>query len=99
VDDEIAFRQAQAEALRAETQRWQIAARKAWNPKDKPNWLNEEAYKRKVQPHLRNLTIVTIMKALKISEPYATNIRAGRNQPHPRHWLALAELVGIPSVS
>ena len=23
------------------------------------------------------------------------DIRAGRRRPHPRHWLALAELVGI----
>lgn len=27
--------------------------------------------------------------------PYAADIRAGRRRPHPRHWLALAELAGI----
>ena len=27
--------------------------------------------------------------------PYAADIRKGRHCPHPRHWLALAELVGV----
>ena len=30
-----------------------------------------------------------------ISEPYATGIRAGKRRPHPRHWLALAQLVAV----
>jgi CRISPR-associated endonuclease Cas1 len=95
----IATHMPEAEALRAATQRRQVAARKAWNLKDKPDWLDEEAYGQKVQPQLRDVTVVTIMKALHVSEPYATNIRSGRVEPHPRHWLALAELAGIPSVS
>ena len=32
----------EAEVLRAATQRRQVAARKAWNPKDKPDWLGED---------------------------------------------------------
>jgi len=28
---------------------------------------------------------------------HAADIRAGRRRPHPRHWQALAELVGIPA--
>jgi hypothetical protein len=34
-----------------------------------------------------------IASALGISEPYATDIRAGRRIPHPRHWMILARLV------
>lgn len=30
-----------------------------------------------------------------LSEPYATDIYAGRRLPHPRHWLTLARLVGV----
>ena len=85
----------EAEALRSETQRRQMAARKAWNPKDKPDWLNETIYRLKVQPNLKGITVTTIMKALQVSVPYATNIRSGRIRPHPRHWVMLAELAGI----
>jgi hypothetical protein len=35
------------------------------------------------------------MSALGVSVIYAVAIRAGRCRPHPRHWLALAELVGV----
>jgi hypothetical protein len=31
----------------------------------------------------------------KISKTYASEIRAGKSLPHPRHWLTLAELVGL----
>jgi hypothetical protein len=33
--------------------------------------------------------------ALGVSEPYSSEIQAGRRIPHPRHWRALTELVGI----
>jgi hypothetical protein len=36
-----------------------------------------------------------LMSALSVSKPYATDIRAGRRQPHPRHWLTLARLVAL----
>jgi hypothetical protein len=29
--------------------------------------------------------------------PYASDIRAGRRRPHPRHWLSLARLAGVSS--
>ena len=34
-----------ARARRSETQRIQAAARKAWDPKDKPEWLDEKFYR------------------------------------------------------
>jgi hypothetical protein len=30
-----------------------------------------------------------------VSEPYATDIRAGKRQPLPMHWLFLARLAGV----
>src|SRR5260370_17903393 len=41
-----------ARARRSETQRVQAAARKAWDPKDKPEWLDEKFYREQLQPKL-----------------------------------------------
>jgi hypothetical protein len=35
------------------------------------------------------------MTALGVSVTYAVALRAGRRRPHPRHWVALAKLVGV----
>jgi len=91
----IATHSREAEALRAKTQRKHASALAAWSPADLPQWLNEEAYRTKVQPALAGLTVPAIKIALGISEPYATDIRAGRRIPHPRHWHALAQLSGV----
>src|SRR5215472_7386411 len=82
---------------RAKSQRRQAAALRAWDPLDKPGWLDEKTYRDKIQPRLAGLTTPTIMSALLVSEPYATSIRTGRRIPHRRHWLKLAELAGFPS--
>jgi hypothetical protein len=92
----LATHSPKAQARRADTQRRQAAALKAWNPTDKPEWLDEKAYRESIQPRLARIAVPTIMSALSISEPYALRIRGGRCVPHPRHWLALAGLTGIP---
>ena len=84
-----------AEALRAETQRRHASERKTWRPSDNPDWLTKEAYRETIQPRLAGITVPTISAALGISEPYATDIRAGRRVPHPQHWLTLAKLVSV----
>jgi len=91
----VATHSREAEARRAETQRRHAAARWAWRASDKPAWLDEETYLRKIQPRLAAVTVPAISSALSVSEPYATDIRAGRRRPHPRHWQALARLVGV----
>src|SRR5260370_32350367 len=88
----IATVNARAQALRSATQRRQAAALKAWNPSNKPKWLDEQFYREKIIPRLKTITVPKIVSILSVSEPYATNIRAGRTIPHPRHWLALANL-------
>jgi CRISPR-associated endonuclease Cas1 len=84
-----------AKARLAKTQRRQAEARKAWKLSDKPEWLDENAYEEKIQPRLSGVAVSTIVSALAVSRHYATNIRAGRLIPHPRHWLALAQLAGV----
>jgi hypothetical protein len=81
-------------ARQAEKQRRHATALKAWHPSDKPNWLTEEVYREKIQPRLAGITIPVISSALGVSQPYAAEIRAGRYLPHPRHWLALAQIIG-----
>ena len=57
--------------------------------------LNEELYTCKIEPLLAGIANPIIMSALGASVTYAVAIRAGRRRPHPRHWEALAELVGV----
>ena len=91
----IATHSRKAEALRAETQRKHAAALAAWQPTELPEWLNEDAYRTRIQPALAGITVPAIATELGVSIPYATDIRRGRRIPHPRHWLTLAKLVGV----
>jgi CRISPR-associated endonuclease Cas1 len=92
---QVATHSPKAEALRAETQRRHASELKTWKPSDNPDWLTEKTYREQIQPKLAGMTVPTISAALGISEPYATDIRAGRRVPHPRHWLTLAGLAGF----
>src|ERR1700685_4149904 len=78
----------------AATQRKHSLARLAWTPSRLPAWLHEETYKNRTQPLLKKIANPVIMSALGVSVTYAVAIRAGRRRPHPRHWEALAGLVG-----
>ena len=91
----VAGHSREARARQAEKQRRHAAALRAWQPSDKPDWLNEETYRAKIQPRLAAITVPVISAALGISQPYAAEIRAGRYRPHRRHWLTLARLVGV----
>lgn len=84
-----------ARAQQAEKQRRHAAAVKAWNPSDKPPWLTEEVFLQQIQPRLAALTVPIISSALDVSEPYAALIRSKKYLPHPRHWLALAQLLRL----
>jgi CRISPR-associated endonuclease Cas1 len=83
----------EAEARRGETQSRQAAARLNWRASDQLAWLDEKTYREKIQPRLAEISVPIISSVLGVSKPYATDIRAGRRCPHPRHWLALARLV------
>jgi hypothetical protein len=70
-----------------------------WSPSSLPEWLNEEFYAQNVQPHLRTVKVREIAQAMQVSQAYAAFIRSGRRRPHPRHWKALAGLVGVSNPS
>jgi CRISPR-associated endonuclease Cas1 len=93
----IASHSQEAENRRRETQRRHHAAKRAWRPSEMPDWLNEKTYREKIQPRLAEVTVPAISNALGLSGSYATDIRAGRRRPHPRHWTTLAQLVGVSS--
>lgn len=88
-----ASRSAIAQAKRSKTRQANHAALSAWNPKEQPMWLTEEFYVSKMKPLLAPLSANRIARDLKVSRGYATEVRHGR-VPHPRHWHALAKLVG-----
>jgi CRISPR-associated endonuclease Cas1 len=89
----------EAQASRAEKGYRNTAARWAWQSSNQPTWLNEECYREKIRPALAGagVTVRVIASTLGISLPYASNVRSGKVQPHPRHWQTLARLVGIES--
>lgn len=92
----VATHDPKAEARRAATMRRQEAAKRAWKQSDLPEWLTEKVYREQIRPRLATVTVRTLMEALEISKPYATDIRNGKRVPHPRHWFALAKRVGLP---
>jgi CRISPR-associated endonuclease Cas1 len=91
----IATHTPRAEAKRSATRRRHATELAVWKPSDEPEWLTERVYRQTIQPRLSTHTIVAIASALGISEPYATDIRAGKRIPHPRHWHMLANLVRV----
>ena len=91
----IASRSPLSRARLSETQRKQATACHRWSPADHPKWLTEEVYTNRIQPRLANYTLTQIASAMGVSIPYASDIRRGGRRPHPRHWQALADLVGM----
>jgi len=85
----------QAQARRRETKRLNDLARSQWSPSKLSSWLTEEAYLKEIQPLLAKETLSQIALAISVSIPYASDIRKGKRRPDPRHWNALANLVGI----
>lgn len=87
----------EAQAKRAIKARKNALLQHSWKESDQPAWLTAELFARKIQPLLSSISMSTIRSALGVSKWYASKIRQGY-RPHPRHWLALAELVGAYGV-
>ena len=81
-------------AKRSATQRMHKQAIQNWKPSDLPDWLTRDVYVERVQPALASVAKSRIRAALGVSEPYSSAVQAGKRVPHPRHWQALARLVG-----
>jgi hypothetical protein len=82
-------------AKRSATQRRHKQAIQNWNPAKVPTWLTRDVYVKQIQPALTAIPKSRIREALGVSEPYSIFIQAGQRIPHPRHWQALAQLVGV----
>jgi hypothetical protein len=83
----------EAQMKRAVTQRKNALAQHAWKPSDQPAWMTEKFFSEKVQPVLAATSASAIARQISVSRWYAGRIREGY-RPHPRHWQALARLVG-----
>jgi hypothetical protein len=66
-----------------------------WQPADLPGWLNDAFYTTKIQPVLDRLSKTAIATAMGVTKDYAYEIARGDKIPHRRHWVRLAELVGL----
>jgi hypothetical protein len=82
-------------AKRSSTQRQHNLAICNWKLSDLPAWLTPDVYLKRIQPALASIATSRISSSLRVSEPYASDIRAGRRRPHPRHWQTLATLAGV----
>jgi hypothetical protein len=87
----------QAQSRRADTQRRIIVRKRNWTPSSQPDWLTKETFVHRIVPLLAGITNSAIASALGVSHYHAADIRRGRSRPHPRHWEALAQLVGVVS--
>ena len=87
----------EAQKKRSDTQHKHEMAKRAWRESPDEKWNDPKRYDTEIQPRLSIVKIASIALELGVSEPYAADIRAGRRRPHPRHWQALAGLVGVSS--
>ena len=90
----VVARSPEARAKHAESERRHANARTSWDASSQPAWLTTEVFSKKVQPLLVRVSTSAIRSQIGVSRWYASRIRQGY-RPHPRHWQALAELVGV----
>ena len=91
----VAGHSPEARAKQSDTSREQRKKQAAWSSANQPEWLTEQYYAEKIQPALGPISISLIASKLGVSRCHATLIRSGKRRPHPRHWQALAHLVGV----
>jgi hypothetical protein len=77
------------------SQKRQRASRRGWLASSLPAWLTQSAYREMILPRLAQVTVSTLAQTMKVTEPYAAEVRKGRHIPHPMHWQGLAKLVGV----
>jgi len=66
-----------------------------WNPADLPEWLTDEYFSTRIWPVLGQFPKRKLAEALGVSTDYVYQIVSGTRAPHRRHWVRLAELVGV----
>ncbi len=90
----VAARSPEARAKHVASRRRHAQACSEWDESTQPAWLTGEVFLQKIQPLLASSSTSAIRSRIGVSRWYAGRIREGY-RPHPRHWLALAELVGV----
>jgi hypothetical protein len=92
----VAARSPEARAKHVASRRRHAEESSAWDQSRQPAWLTGEVFLKQIQPQLADVSTSAIHSRIGVSRWYAGRIREGY-YPHPRHWLALAELVGLRS--
>jgi CRISPR-associated endonuclease Cas1 len=90
----VAAQRPEARAKHVASRQRHAQACSAWDASRQPPWLTSEAFSQQIQPLLANIPTSAISSRIGVSRWYAGKIRQGY-RPHPRHWQALAELVGV----
>jgi len=90
----VAARSPEARAKHEASRRRHAQACTEWDASAQPAWLTSEVFSRQIQPLLANISTSAIRLRIGVSRWYAGRIRHGY-RPHPRHWEALGELVGV----
>lgn len=93
-----AARTAQALQKRSNTMNRHRDAIRSWQPSDLPHWLTDDVYLCQIQPALNHLSKTAVANALGVSKDYVYEIVRGDKIPHRRHWVKLAELVGMKPI-
>jgi hypothetical protein len=90
----VAARTPESRAKHSASRRRHAEACAAWDASTQPAWLTPEVFAQQIQPLLKTISASTIRSQIGVSRWYAGRIRSGY-VPHPRHWQALAKVVGI----
>jgi CRISPR-associated endonuclease Cas1 len=90
----VAAQRPEARAKHVASRKRNAQAQSAWDESSQPAWLTAELLSRKIQPLLADVSTSMIRSRIGVSRWYASRIRQGY-RPHPRHWEALAGLVGL----
>ncbi len=89
----MASKSPEARAKHRATRKRHAETSSAWDDSTQPAWLTSEVFLKQIQPLLTNISTSAIRSRIGVSRWYAGQIRKGY-RPHPRHWEALAEMVG-----
>ncbi len=92
----IAARSPEARAKHGVTRRKHAKACSEWDASTQPAWITDQVYTEEIQSQLSQMSTSTIASRIGVSRWYAGRIRQGY-RPHPRHWLRLAQMVGLDS--
>jgi CRISPR-associated endonuclease Cas1 len=92
----VAAQTPEARAKHVASRKRHAQAESAWDASMQPTWLTSDVFSQQIQPILASTRTSAIRSRIGVSRWYAGRIRQGY-LPHPRHWDALAQLVGVSS--